>query len=454
MSLMFDKKQSSLRLKSEFNDLKRTADSVAKELNYNISEINNFLSGKYDLKYYLDFLIKFCDFYPVNMSNLIIYKKDTKNGILFFNVKDSIKSTRIFKSKNKEGKLTSYYEYRDTAKSNLSNFYPEWIAQTRYVKDSDPYNPDVIYNRGHLLHQLNLFVGPVNFYYEINGKKICKEMNTGDTSYISPYVKHSFTTRDKSKLAYIVAVTAGTSLKRNQNELRMFGKHTFNKLLDNKKEEFYLFKKIINRALNNEVMNLRNFEKTIGTKLYKKVNNKEKFRDLKMSEILKISESLKISSSEIFYSIKNEKEVINKFFDPKDFHYFPSENKKFYKIYKSARSENFPNLKGFIIEVSSKKIKDLDFKFTLNIYLINYGIKNLKINWEYNSKSYTKLIKPGDSIYIEPFLNFNLTPESDTGLIFIVTSESGIDLNTQKEITSIRKADRLIIDDEQWFEGK
>ena len=51
MSLMFDKKQSSLRLKSEFNDLKRTADSVAKELNYNISEINNFLSGKYDLKY-------------------------------------------------------------------------------------------------------------------------------------------------------------------------------------------------------------------------------------------------------------------------------------------------------------------------------------------------------------------------------------------------------------------
>ena len=119
---MFDKKQSSLRLKSEFNDLKRTADSVAKELNYNISEINNFLSGKYDLKYYLDFLIKFCDFYPVNMSNLIIYKKDTKNGILFFNVKDSIKSTRIFKRKNKEGKLTSYYEYRDTAKSNLSNF--------------------------------------------------------------------------------------------------------------------------------------------------------------------------------------------------------------------------------------------------------------------------------------------------------------------------------------------
>ena len=49
-------------------------------------------------------------------------------------------------------------------------------------------------------------------------------MNTGDTSYISPYVKHSFTTRDKTKQTYIVAVTTGSSLKRNQNELRMYDK--------------------------------------------------------------------------------------------------------------------------------------------------------------------------------------------------------------------------------------
>ena len=52
-------------------------------------------------------------------------------------------------------------------------------------------------------------------------------MNTGDTSYISPYVKHSFTTRDKTKQTYIVAVTTGSSLKRNQNELRMYDKTFF-----------------------------------------------------------------------------------------------------------------------------------------------------------------------------------------------------------------------------------
>ena len=78
-------------------------------------------------------------------------------------------------------------------------FYPEWISQIRVVKDSDPQNPDVVYNHGHFLHQINLFVGPVNFYYEINGRKYCEEMNTGDSSYISPYIRHSFTSRDEKK---------------------------------------------------------------------------------------------------------------------------------------------------------------------------------------------------------------------------------------------------------------
>ena len=80
-----------------------------------------------------------------------------------------------------------------------------------------------MFNEGHFLHQLNLFVGPVNYYYELNGEKFCVEMNTGDTSYISPFVRHSFTTRDKSKLAYIVAVTNGGRVKRSHKEFANFG---------------------------------------------------------------------------------------------------------------------------------------------------------------------------------------------------------------------------------------
>ena len=452
--LMFDKKQSSLRLRSELNDLKRTSESVAKELNCKESEIKKYLSGKYNVDSYLNFLIKFCDFYPVNMSTLIIYKKDTKNGIFFFRLANSMKSSRIFKRKDKNNKLRPYYEYRDTAKSNLSNFYPEWISQIRYVEDSNPNNPDVIFNKGHFLHQLNLFVGPVNYYYEINGKKICKEMKTGDTSYISPYVKHSFTTRDKTKLTYIVAVTTGSSLKRNQNELRMYDKNFFKNLINSKKNKFQYFQKTIKEALNNEISNLSKFKQEIGTKIFKKLKHRNNFDNLSVAEIFKISEVLKIPPSSFFYNIENEKEVIDKSFDETKFNYFPSNNNKLYKIYTSARTKNFTNLKGFIIEVISNKIKNLNFKFTLNIYLINFGTTILCIDWEYNSKFYKKLIKPGDSIFIEPYIKFNLSSASKKGFVFIVTSESSLDLNTEKEISSIRNPARIINDNQLWFEGK
>ena len=38
-------------------------------------------------------------------------------------------------------------------------------------------------------------------------EKIRQEMNTGDSNFITPFWKHSFTSRDSSKEAYIVAVT-------------------------------------------------------------------------------------------------------------------------------------------------------------------------------------------------------------------------------------------------------
>ena len=38
------------------------------------------------------------------------------------------------------------------------------------MSDNDPYNPDVAYNNGHLMHQMTTFVGPVKFYWEVNGK--------------------------------------------------------------------------------------------------------------------------------------------------------------------------------------------------------------------------------------------------------------------------------------------
>ena len=52
-----------------------------------------------------------------------------------------------------------------------STYPPVGMALVRHVEDSDPHNPDVVYNKGHLLQQHTFFLGDVNFYYEVRGVK-------------------------------------------------------------------------------------------------------------------------------------------------------------------------------------------------------------------------------------------------------------------------------------------
>ena len=79
-----NKTQTALRLKSEFNDLKRTSASVADETKFPLEKINKILSGKFTVNLLFEFLEVFSKTYPVDISDLIIEKKDTVNGILFY----------------------------------------------------------------------------------------------------------------------------------------------------------------------------------------------------------------------------------------------------------------------------------------------------------------------------------------------------------------------------------
>ena len=191
-------------------------------------------------------------FYPINISDLIITKKDTKNGMLFKS-KESKKALEYSVEKERTRNFLPTMNTEILLNRTCHIFYPEWIEIKRFVDDDDAYNPDVIYNNGHFLHQINLFVGPVNFYYEIDNKKYCMKMNTGDSSYISPFIKHTFTKRGENTLAYIVAVTTGSGLKRNQNEFRRFGNNFLQKHF-NYKKNFNFFTHSLKQAQKNEII--------------------------------------------------------------------------------------------------------------------------------------------------------------------------------------------------------
>ena len=61
-------------------------------------------------------------------------------------------------------------------------------------------------------------VGPVNFYYTVRGERRCRPMSTGESCLITPYVPHSFASRDLSQYSAIVAVTFSTGVREVLNQ--------------------------------------------------------------------------------------------------------------------------------------------------------------------------------------------------------------------------------------------
>ena len=178
-----------LKFRKILNDLKRRPEDAARELNIPSEEINKMLNGELDPDFRL--LKKATEIWPINLNDFFGIEDDTINNYKIFTKAESNNTTRIMQRKNKP-----YYKYKDTVMSKISSFRPEWIEELIVVNDSNPENPDVVFNNGHFLHQFTYFIGPVNFYYiDENGKKNLAEMNTGDSMYISPYTPHSFTTR-------------------------------------------------------------------------------------------------------------------------------------------------------------------------------------------------------------------------------------------------------------------
>ena len=131
-------------------------------------------------------------------------------------------------------------------------------------------------------------------------------MNTGDSSYISPFIKHTFTKREKNTLAYIVAVTTGSGLKRNQNEFRRFGNNFLQKNILTTKKNFNFFTHSLKQAQKNEIISDIKLSKMLGAKIIKKIENEKNFNDITLSEIEKVANSVNVSVSELLANYQKD----------------------------------------------------------------------------------------------------------------------------------------------------
>ena len=92
---------------------------------------------------------------------------DTISGFKIMRAAQSNNSKRVM---SKGGNHIIYIKV--PLMSKLSPFRPELIEELIIVKDNKPENPIVKYNNGHFLHQFTYFIGPVNFYYIKNNRKL------------------------------------------------------------------------------------------------------------------------------------------------------------------------------------------------------------------------------------------------------------------------------------------
>merc|ERR1719443_2541880 len=98
-------------------------------------------------------------------------------------------------------------------------------------------DPDVVLNTGHLMMQTTLFLGPVDFYWKDRyGCVQRREMQSGDTNFISSFVPHSFTLREEGKEAVIIAVTYGGRVRRAFTEFARIGALRIEKLCGDKRD--------------------------------------------------------------------------------------------------------------------------------------------------------------------------------------------------------------------------
>ena len=441
------------RIMCELNDLKRTPKSAAKELKISYEELKKIINGKSSEENAFSLINKMGEVYPIDHSQMYLLMDDTVNGARFMTEEESKKTSRVYKRLDRNGQLTPYYEYRDTAMSRLSLFKPEWISQIRVVDNDDPQNPDMVLNKGHNMHQYGLFVGPVNFYWEdLNGKVHCSEMNTGDSNYITPFIKHSFTNRSNTDFAYIIACTSGCETSRAQKELYVLGEEGLNDyVLDYRSNKATV--QLINQHMKNNMLSSANMNDLL----------KENGSDL---NIEKISTQMSLETYEIiakvldleigdilFPNYKPDEECLLKYISEHKPHFFPNEENKLYQIHTLARTSKMPLLRGSIIDVLSS---ECDFsnpiQRSLHSYMINFGDVPIDFYWEYNNQIFNRKINPNDSLYLKPFIKCSFSTSSKQEARMLVIGISGsIGLQAQRELSTLTDPSRVIKEINPWF---
>jgi hypothetical protein len=444
------------RILSEANDLKRTFKSICDELKLDIQMFEKIISGDSSYDDAVELAKILASNYPVKLNDLLLDIPDHDQGIKIMRYEESVASKRVFNRSDKVGNKTPYYEYRDTATAKLSPFKPEWIEELRIVENADPNNDDVAYNNGHFLHQMTAFIGPVNFYWEVDGTKYCKEMDSGSSNYITPFIKHSFTSRDSSQPAIIIAVTFSSDAGRARDEFYSLGSERIQSyVLDNRNVNKGV-SQLIKQVLDDKCLTQENLSSLASrNKIDLDCGNLLDIDASKDEADLKKLATLLNVKPEIFdlpHHIPGNEVEVKDHAASESYIFNSNAERPDYIINALAGNNRMPLMNGFNFQiVSGNQADSSTLKTSLHSYIFNHSDTPITLEWIYEGMDYSDQINPNDSVYLEPQLEHKFWKESEEDAFLYIFRVGGeINLSVQKEISSFANSDR-IIETISWF---
>ena len=442
------------RILSEANDLKRTAETLAAELGFSLDQVQDVIAGESNRATAHAVLHAMTEVYPVSIADLWVEYDDTNWGVRIVSASESKGSQRVIERRDRDSVWSPYYEYRDTAMSRTAPFKPEWIKELRVVHDSEPANPSIAYNNGHLMHQATFFVGPVNFYWEANEQRHCVELNTGDSNYITPFVPHSFASRRPEHLGYIVAVTYGAEVRGALSELGRLSPELLEQLVADPRAPSAAFARVLARHASAESLSRDQFiERLVNVGF-----DKERARTLvingsgpSVDEIEVIAEALNIRSSDLIVApLIDEEEVVVKLranSSPRD---YPNSEAPAYELSELARPRHQPLLKGFDVSVVGGYNGEM--QHGLHEYIYNYGDAPAGFMWGDGHKA---TLEPGDSAYVRPMVahRFHRIEDAEPAQLIMMRVPGALSGSVINELSTYapQGRDRVTLERQRWF---
>jgi len=443
------------------NDIKRNSDALAEEIGVDLAAVQDAFAGTAGPEVYEQIINQMVEVYPVSRLDLDILRDDTDDGVVVQTVESALASSRIFSRADKSRLPSQYYEYRDAAMSSVGPYRPEWIKELRTVSSDDPLDPDVAYNSGHLMHQSTFFVGPVNFYWKNDGQSYMEKMDTGDSNYITPFVPHSFTSRDPSREAYIVAVTFAGKMDTAQQEVMVLDpKGVADSLLD-LSDRSRAFAGILRRELANAMMGVEQLRWRSGMETKRLVLFLDGVAYPEPDEASALAEALGVNVRDLMPpEAVDPTEVVVRHRSKDRNWLYPSEELPHYEVQDLAGTRKVTLLKSRSVRVLDASPAgtpaSLDLATPFHEFCYNYGTAAALLSWQGKDEVRNAVIEPGGSYYIKPTVAHALRSASKSEEPEVVVMRVGGALygDAHLELSSYpRQAlGRVLRETQQWYD--